>query len=250
MIGTNIATALLVLLISAVGGVLPMTLGFILAKLVNDRAKTFLPYGIAVSLGIVLSTFYDLLQETAGLQLGSLNPITQTITVLMFLIGLTVLSMVPSREKSSEGLAITSVLVLGWAVGLGLHGFGEGIVIGYGFISNQAAYADATQILSYGLHKSAEGFTLGILLWISRQRISSWVASGLIAGLPVGIGGVLGFLTSSAELSTYAFATGAGFTAYLAIQFSKLISEKKRMIYVAVAAGFLFMYLAGLLHQF
>jgi len=46
------------------------------------------------------------------------------------------------------------------------------------------------------------------------------------------------------------FAIGAGFAAYFTIQWSKLIPEKKRMIYAAVAAGFIFMYLAGLLHQF
>ena len=246
MTNSSAISTLAVTVISSLAGLIPIAVGLTAVKLTGRSRTALSVYAPALSLGIVLSTFYDLLQETAGLQLGALNPIPQAVTVILFLIGLLVLRLVPGKISRNEALP----LVYGWAIGIGLHGFGEGIVIGYGFISGQPALSNVTQILSYGLHKIGEGFTLGTLLALSNQESKGWSVSGLVAGLPVGLGGALGFLSILAELTTYAFAIGAGFTAYFIIHFSRLLPTGKRFVYGAVAAGFLFMYLAGMLHQF
>ncbi len=249
MADTSPIPSFAVILLSTIGGLLPIFLGLIIAKLASARRNRFKAYGPALSLGIVLSIFYDLLQETAGLQLGYLNPIPQATTVIMFLIGLLALKLLPAKTGRRE-IQLAATLAYGWAVGIGLHGVGEGIIVGFGFITGQAAFMNVNQILSFALHKIGEGFTLGTLLAISTQRTQSWTASGFIAGIPVGLGSILGFLTKTAEVSTYAFAIGAGFAAYFVIQFSRLLTRTDQVAYVAVAAGFLYMYFAGLLHQF
>lgn len=238
-----------VVLLSTIASVIPIFLGLVAAKFSSAQKKRFSLYAPALSLGIVLSTFYDLLQETAGLQLGALNPIPQTITLILFLIGLVALQLVETGSSTGRKVPLLVTLAYGWALGIGLHGFGEGIVIGYSFISGEAAFTNINQILSFGLHKVGEGFTLGALLAIPNQTSRTWTWSGLIAGLPVGLGGALGFLTNAGLFSTYAFAIGAGFAAYFIIQFSRLLPKRNRAAYGAVAAGFLFMYFAGLLHQ-
>ncbi len=229
------------------GGVVPILLALATIRKLSSRwEKGFSVYGPALSVGIVLSIFYDLLNETANLQLGVLT-ISQVVTVVLFVVGLTSLMFLSGKSAASR----TSVVLFGWALGgIGSHGFGEGIVIGYGFISSAAAYWNLSQILSYALHKFGEGFTLGTLLLITDNRLKSWTPIGLIAGLPVGLGAAVGYLTASPLLSTYAFAVGAGFAAYFTIRFSRALTKENKFVYVAVAIGFLFMYLAGLLHQF
>ena len=240
-------TSLTVGLFSTLGGLIPLFLGLLAANLASRGKDRFRAYGPALSVGVILSIFYDLLQETAGLQLGALNPIPQAATVIMFLIGILTLQLIPAKRKGPE---FPTRFAYGWALGIGLHGLGEGIIIGYGFITGQTAFFNVSQILGFGLHKIGEGFTLGTLLAIPTQKMDRWSVSGLIAGLPVGFGGVLGFLTNTAELSTYSFAIGAGFAAYFTIQFSRLLPVSSRVTYGWVSAGFLYMYLAGLLHQF
>ncbi len=243
---TDAIAALTITGLSILGGVVPILLALVTVRKLSSRwEKGVSVYGPALSVGIVLSTFYDLLNESANLQLGVLS-ISQVVTVVLFVLGLTSLMFLSGKSAARR----TAVVLFGWALGgIGSHGFGEGIIIGYGFISGAGAYWNLNQILSFALHKFGEGFTLGTLLLIA-DRVKSWTPIGLIAGLPVGLGAALGYLTGSASLSPYAFALGGGFAAYFTIRFSKFLTRENQRVFVAVAVGFLFMYLAGLLHQF
>jgi len=239
-----------VALLSTLGSIIPIILGLILAKASSARKEIFYPYAPALSLGIILSTFYDLLHETAGLQVGSFNPVPQAVALILFLIGLLAWRSGSTQTHGHEATVLASSLAYAWALGIGVHGLGEGVVIGYGFIHGIEALIDPAQILSYGLHKLGEAFTLGTLLVLATQRPRSWIVAGLAASLPVGLGAIAGFTKVPAELSTYSFALGAGIAAYFLVQFARLLPSGRKNVYYAVAAGFLFMYFAGLLHQF
>jgi len=243
----TIADAAAVTLISLFSGTIPLFLGLFAARLASSSKKFFANYAAALSVGILLQIFFELLQETAGLQQASQDLLQKALTVILFLCGLVAINFRPMNKRNA---LVASTVGFGWAVGIGFHGFGEGIVIGYGFILGSAEYANLNQILSFGLHKIAEGFTLGALLVFARNKLDEWWKAGLIASVPVGVGGALGFSSNLAlSLSTYTFALGAGFTAYILTAFSGKIPPQNRVAYFAVAVGFLIMYLAGLLHQ-
>jgi zinc transporter ZupT len=127
---------------------------------------------------------------------------------------------------------------------------GEGVIMGYNLTQGLGVALQPLPILSFALHKVVEGTTAGLL-----ARDSSWPALGLwltaIAGLPGLVGLLVGFAGLPGSVSTIAYALGAGTLLFVLPKFLTSRSDRDWIWSqsLGVGLGFLFMYLAALLHE-
>lgn len=246
--GLNLTNPLVAGFLSIAIGMLPILIGILIIRVVKgweSHRKVSLS-GFAA--GILLASFYDLMKETAGLSGSTLKGEIDALNVSLFSIALVVFYLV-HRAFSNSGTGIGVAYL--WAVlGIGFHGFGEGIIIGYDFTTGFTILS-TPQVLSFSLHKLAEGLTIGVLLYYSsRVRWIHPIANTIVAGVPVTFGTLLGLFGLPTGTSTIFFAMAAGATAYAVTNLFNPGGSRIANFALGILAGFLYMYFAGVLHQF
>ncbi len=228
-------------------GVLPLTL----ARKQITHQNVWIFAGLAV--GILLALFNDLLGEASGLgqALGFARTLTQPILVASFMFGPILLVYLSGfRWSSRPGLtyAWSGFLV---ALGIAFHSIGEGVVVGYDFRASELALNLGTvlQALSFALHKFAEGFVISIMYFRGRKLRYPFAAAA-IGSVPGLLGVVAGYVPVSGLTGSAFFAMGAGATIFiLAQQMPLALGGGGRRVSVPILAGFLIIYLAGLIHS-
>jgi len=232
-----------ILLLGLASGLIPIYLSYSLWDRVGAaRAKRFLP---ALAVGVLFWSLYDLLQETAGLGIGTASSWTQAISLSLLALGV-----VASGYASAFGTRqrLPYILAYVWSLGLAFHSAGEGIVMGHDFGTGESIL-DFAQGASFVLHKFAEGTTVFAILALARFRPVDLAATGLIAGGPVALGAATGFLGAPGGLAVFMFSLAAGSTIYvISFLVSRFDVRSIRHVLVMVL-GLLLMYGAGLLHQ-
>lgn len=236
-------------------GVVPVYAG--LAHLYFTRKLSSGAKGLlaAAAFGAMVPYLVDAFKgaSSLGIDMGSGAPIAQGMLVFIFAVGLLLPSLIGSKGEPSSTLLFAASNSYLFAFAIGLHGFGEGIVIGYDFLAGASFSLThrVVQALSFFLHKAAEGFTVSIpLLFANKWGLSSVVYTGLIAGLPVVAGVFLGYLGVSGGVVPYSFAAAAGAAMFVLHHLSSMSSQsvRGRKLYASMLLGVLYMYMAGWLH--
>lgn len=230
-----------------VGGFVPLLIGIILPRLFGGwqdrRGKLF----VGFSIGVLLSSFYDLMKETSGLSGSTLRTVVDMANVLA--LSLTLVGFYVLHSRLSGEPAVPLALAYLWALlGVGFHSMGEGIVAGYDFGSGYTILS-VTQVLSFALHKVGEGFTVGTLLAMSNMKILHSLSTAVIGGTPVVLGALLGLGGLPTGTSTVFFAAAVGATIYFVFRLSVIGGRESPELVVAILLGFAYMYLSGVLHQ-
>lgn len=219
-------------------------------KFIRTKSEHSKDFAIYLAIGILLASLYDLTKETAGLSGSTLRSGTDALNVLAFSIALLGFIGIHAYTKSANNASVPLITAYIWAiVGVGLHSVGEGAIMGYDF-STGATSLSGFQISSFALHKAGEGFTIGILLMRGNLTAKHAIPTGLFAGLPTIAGAGLGFLGIPAIFATYFFAAAMGATIFVITKFVRLGWNAKQSTLVGILIGFLYMYFAGVLHQF
>lgn len=215
----------------ALGAALPpLALGLWLARRLGSRAADPLWRGAAG--GALLFLFFDLLLLSANLGMGLSNPPVQLGLLALWCLGL----LAPAAWAGGAP-------AWGWAAGVGLHTLGEGLVMGYNLTLGLESALRFWPLLSFGLHKVAEGFTVGLLM---RPRDRVWLLAA-VAGLPAAAGALLGTFGAPGLLGNFIYAAGAGALAWVLTRF---LAPGGRRHAAGMAAGLVVLYLAGWLHEF
>lgn len=245
----DLATVTMLLLVS---GVAPLFLGFLpsASKPAGVRRKLF----AGVALGFLMLFFIDLMDDSArlGIDLGLAGGWTQLALLGSFglgLLGLVVVEkFVAGRGYASSPPAFMAYLA---ALGMALHSFAEGIVVGYNFGLGIEVeeLSNILQGISFSSHKALEGFVISVFLPNGR-RLRIALLSGTVAGLPILIGAAAGLTGIPGIVSTFLFAMGAGAVAYLIVRLILVAFEAgyDRRVFMAMLFGMILAYLAGLLH--
>jgi len=248
---------------------LPAFFGLLLITVAGRRFGPKLAAGFA--LGIFLWFFVDTIEGSADLDVaaGFGGGADQLAMVILFIVGLLFFFLADkgtfaSGEGISEGGILLSVLV---AVAVGIHGFGEGTAFGSTAYSTPVsslldAFGGISGGAAYALHKMFEPMMAGAL-YVSYSNAVSRKTKGIVGDLliltlafvlPSLIGAFTGyFITYDA---TYFFALGTGTSIFAAFRLSRQAfqaesqggRESLRMS-VALALGFILIYLAALLHS-
>jgi ZIP family zinc transporter len=246
--GLSLADPYVAAPLSLMVGLIPVLIGVFMISILKGwkPGRRLLLSGLAT--GILFASFFDLMKGTAGLSSSTLKNITDVLNVFAFSIAFVVFYL--SHRILANGVRAIGVAYL-WAVlGIGFHSVGEGIIIGYDFATGFTILSIA-QTLSFTLHKLAEGITLGVLMYSSSKvRLVHPIIGGVVAGVPVAIGTLLGLVGLPEGTSTIFFAAASGATVYVIANLFQMGAERRAVFPLGMLIGFLYMYFAGVLHQF
>lgn len=196
---------------------------------------------VAFSAGALLFLFFDLLKESASLGQPLIrSPLLQLALFVAFGAGALALAGFRGARKDSLTLAWF------WLLGISAHGAGEGWIVG-----TEAATADITaplQAASFLLHKAAEAFTIPLVAGVRLANSTMMGMSVTMAGVAL-VSSIAGLLLDAAVAPMLFFALGAGATAFAILRLSGRFDLTFQQI-ASVVLGVLFVYVAGMLHEF
>jgi len=236
--------------LASAASLIPLFLGVYVGHAVRGRpANTSLPVVTTVAAGIMIWFFLDVMGEAAllGLNQGLAGGPLHLLIVLLFPIGFFTMILL---EKTSQSHGPLDLVYLA-AVAIGFHGLAEGITIGSGLSLAPdpiAAIGGVLAVVSFVVHKALEGFVVSVFLNPKTVLVKTVVAV-LAAGLPTVFGSMIG-LGFSPD-SSYFFALSGGSALWLlGFLIQKSTSLANRTLWaIALLAGILLMYSAGLLHS-
>jgi zinc transporter ZupT len=241
--------------LGAVLGIAPLILGFIPAFLVNGR-RFRVQFSAGAALGFLSLFFTELIDDSGFLGMSSGLPVTRDQIALasLFVLGFVSFMFLFGRNsiaksaRSRFGVAYLTYLM---AVGIGLHSFGEGMIIGNSFASQVPVFelSSIFQGVSFSIHKFLEGFTLSVFFELRPRIKTALICTGL-ASLPLLIAVPLGVSTYPAIFANLFFAAGAGSVIFMILQLAPLL-KTSGVCYVALFGfiiGFLLVYVGTLIH--
>jgi len=208
-------------------GIIGTGLGGAFAFLLNKPGKRFLSTVLSISAGLMLSVVcFDLLPrsfELGGLRVGLLGTIIGT-AVIAVLQEILLRKQDSSNAKNSRSKRYlhTGILI---GIGIAIHNFPEGLAIGVGFTSFQSFGLGLSLVIA--LHDIPEGIVMATPMRMGGIHPFKIVLSTLLAGVPTGIGALIGYLLG--EISTAFISLCLGFAggAMLYITCSELIPESR-----------------------
>ena len=254
---------------------IPLYLGMFLAGAVRT-VRIESRYLSAFALGLLFWFFFDTMNDAVqlGVNEGYTFAFHRTSLVLLFVTGFLLLTLFgrrkPERDNAVKSNAFPFFLGILVALGLGIHGFGEGLEFG-----GLAAGTQAVNVLdaiggvgggvSYFLHKLLES-TIVIAVFLTaartqnmsiRKQVRQVVVIGLAFGIPSVIGEAVAYYIPID--ATYFFAMGAGAALSVALYVIKPIFGERGgedTIYsqwigisLSVLLGFFLLYGAALFHS-
>ena len=255
---------------------LPIYVGMFLLIGLSNGNRIASRYLSAYALGLLFWFFYDTLNDAAQLDVnqGYSFDLGHVGLLSLFVVGFLVFTLLGGRVLSKREAAVNQnalplLLALLVALGMGIHGIGEGIAFG-----GLAAGTQASTILdaigginggvAYCLHKLLEA-TIVLAVYIplaranglsSRSQLWHTVLIGFVFGIPSAAGEVAGY--SIAIDSTWFYAMGAGAALFVVLEVARAIFAANKdegftysqwvRISGAMILGFLLLYAAALLH--
>lgn len=240
----------------ALGAGLSVFIGIFVSRLpfFTDNKKV-MATGFAI--GVLVYLFVEItakMTETTeeltrvAFRLGDWLAFGQTLFyIAMFMVGFVLLEKVSQSifkqnvsDMSEPMRSLTIATMVG--VGIGMHNFSEGLVIGQEY-ANGAINLALILAIGFGLHNATEGFGIAatvVGIKVSMRRLF-WLAC--IAGLPVFFGAILGSIAYNGFLEISFLALASGALLYIIGQLWSMIKKSniaETTLLYAIAAGFIF----------
>lgn len=219
------STLPLVTLIGLLAGTLGTASGGTLATLVRPGQR-FVGGTLGFSAGIMLAVLtFDLLPqaiETGGAVLGVAGLILGTLLIVV------ADRFIPHQHAFGTGRKarlLRASLVIG--VGIAMHNLPEGLAIGAGYV-HQPGLGLAVAI-AIGVHNVPEGLAMGLSLRIAGVSAIRVITATFLAGLPMGIGALLGGMLGTASPSVLALSLGFAAGAMLFTACDELIPSANEL---------------------
>lgn len=213
-------------LIGLMAGTMGTGIGGLLALSLLRPSNSVLGLMLGFSGGIMLSiVFMELLQKAAknsfahmivGLLLG--------ILVFVYLDNYFPHWHYVSEETVGKAYVRKGVLI---ATGIALHNLPEGIAIGAGFASSEQM--GITLAILIAAHNIPEGMAVGFPLYFGGLGRVKSLAITLMAGVPMGVGALLGALAGNISFSFLSLSLGFAAGAMLYIVCDELIPDVYRL---------------------
>lgn len=213
-----------VILLSAAAGLFPFVVGFWASEKTRLRE-----WAEGFAAGILIYLMIDFFGLTGSLGMGLTNLLVRGGLLIGFTIGL----VLPAWHRLTPSWA--------WAVGVAMHSLGEGIIMGYNLHMGLGVALRFFPLLSFVLHKVAEGWVAGML----PGRGGAWKMSIFVA-IPAVLGAVGGSFGVPGLVSSLSYSVGVG---VLIGTLPRLMTDFKWSRAKAAAVGMVIMYVVGGLHE-
>jgi ZIP family zinc transporter len=243
-------------------GVIPVAIGLFWYPSLRRASKRWIGFFLAFTVGLLGFLLIDTVVE--GFELAGETPAALDGLSLFALgaigavAGLTAFERFLERrsgqsEEQREGDPIGG-LVLAYliAAGIGLHNLGEGLAVGAALAGGEVALGTFL-ILGFAIHNTTEGLAIVAPLGSHAKRPWLWhfAALGAVAGAPTIIGAWAGGFAFAPSWAALAFGVAAGAIAQVVWQIVRGMSRDHGLASglgsLGLMAGFLFMYITGLL---
>lgn len=292
------------------GTLLPVYLALFLATLIGKRISSnqSMRYFTALGLGILLFFFVDVTLDSTelGVNSGLSGGVAQGGLLLSFAAGALVLTITDyylcsaaslkgdlrasstsgseAESSKSSRRAVMFLIPALMALGLGIHGAGEGSSFAYvaAFTSSTSltdAFGGYGPVISYVLHKFLEATVIGSAYFAYvifgevrtvehtpslraavRRRLFEVITLGLLICIPTILGTAIGYFQPVDPIYFYAFASGATIYSILRLasptlgpvfdsKNSFLFSRSNVLLIILILIGFFLLYFAALLHS-
>jgi ZIP family zinc transporter len=243
-------------------GVIPVAIGLFWYPSLRQASRRWIGFFLAFTVGLLgfllIDTVvegFELAGETAaaldGLSLFALGAIGAVAGLAAFERFLERRSG-QSGEQGKGGPIAGLVLAYLIAAGIGLHNLGEGLAVGAALAGGEIALGTFL-ILGFAIHNTTEGLAIVAPLGSDAKRPSLWhfAALGAVAGAPTIIGAWGGGFAFAPSWAALAFGVAAGAIAQVVWQIARGMSRDEGLASglgaSGLMAGFLFMYITGLL---
>ena len=205
-------------------GIIPVMLGLAWFPAMRRLGRRGLGVILALTVGLLFFLLVDTFLE--ALEVSALVPgAFQGVPLVLFAALLTWLAInaVSSRGSSATDPAKRRLFIATLiALSIGLHNFGEGLVIGAAFALGEAALGSFL-VIGFTLHNVTEG--VGIAAPVTRDRPSllQFVLLGLLAGAPAILGTWVGGFAYSPVLAVIFLGVGVGAILQVIVEVSRLL---------------------------
>ena len=243
-------------------GIIPVMIGLLWLPFIRKISKSKYHFFLALTVGLLLFLGIDAIEEALEVSneslSGSFNGVllTVTVSVLSFL-GLYYAGQKLIDNAASSRLAKPVTIALMIAIGIGLHNFGEGLMIGAAVGIGSIAFSTYL-IVGFALHNTTEGIAIAGPLskdttLSKKSLIAKLIGLGLIAGSPAIFGAWIGGFSYSPFSSVIFLAIGAGAIFQVIIVILRMIREEgdknlsSASVVAGIAIGMLVMYLTSIL---
>jgi len=229
-------------------GVVPVAAGLCAFPLLTSARRRVLDFALALTLGLLAFLLVDTVLEGWDLATAAREPFQgQEVFVLAAVVTAIVLTMVSASGTSAR----TRHAALPVAVAIGIHNFGEGIAVGAALATGRTDLGLAL-IVGFAVHNVTEGIAIAAPLAQDgppRPPILRLMVLAAVAGGPAIPGVWLGGFAFDPTIAAIAFgiATGAILQVLWMIGRPMVRGTGDRVVAAGVGAGFLAMYLTGLL---
>ncbi len=234
--GTGEVTTLV--LVGLLLGIAPVAVGIMFYPAMRGFGPTLMNFVLALTAGLLLFLLIDTIGEgfeMAGKAVDRLRSHALVLTsALVTLAGL--LAIGRSSGHPPEGIKLALFI----AIGIGLHNFGEGLVVGSALATGAAALATFL-VTGFVIHNVTEGLGIAAPMVGARPRWHVFVGLVAIAGGPAVFGVLLGAQAFSPFWAALCFGIGAGAIAQVVIEVVALIARRSgvaALLQPASAGGF------------
>jgi ZIP family zinc transporter len=215
-------------LVGTGAGIIGTGLGGAIAFLLNNPGKRFLSTLLSFSSGLMIAvTCFDLMPN--AISIGSLfHGLTGIVAgTVMIIICQELIFRTDRKKRSGQVLGVRSKNYLRtgilMGIGIALHNFPEGLAIGSGFTAVESYGIGLSLVIA--MHDIPEGIAMATPMRMGGMKKPLVFLSALLAGVPTGIGALIGYLLG--EISPYFISLCLGFAggAMLYITCNELIPE-------------------------
>ncbi|MBI4785810.1 MAG: metal transporter [Chloroflexi bacterium] len=238
-------------------GVIPVGLGLLWFPFLRKIGKRAMNFLLSLTIGLLIFLGVDALSEALeiagrvpgpfqGMGLVTIGVIASFLAIVA--VGELTRGRVP--DEAAQRLRLAYLI----ALGIGLHNFGEGLVIGAAYAVGALALG-VFLVIGFIVHNVTEGFGIVAPLVRGKPALGHFVALGLLGGAPTILGTWIGGLAYSDLFATLFFAIGAGAIFQVVYEIGKLLGKETHagasawnMANVAgLVSGLGIMYVTGLL---
>lgn len=213
-------------IVGTAAGIIGTGLGGACAFLLNNPSKRYISTILSFSAGLMIAVVcFDLLPrsfEIGGLANGLIGTIIGILAIAFFQEVISNRHHNKDKRYKQKNYIQTGMLL---GVGIALHNFPEGLAIGTGFSTVQTFGIGLSLIIA--LHDIPEGVAMATPMRMGGMKRSFVILAAFVAGVPTGIGALIGYLLGEISLVFISLCLGFAGGAMLYITCSELIPESR-----------------------
>ena len=188
-------------------GIVPIIIGYSFYPALLSFGESGRAFAMVLTVGLLAFLFVDTLGEGLEVAEKAAKALHANLAVWMSALVscLVLLSLGRRSGRPPEGAALALFI----AIGIGVHNFGEGLVIGASFAVGEIALASFL-VLGFALHNVSEGVAISAPIRKDAISFVTLAKLAIIAGGPAIPGTMMGAVSVSPFWTALAFGIGAG----------------------------------------